>query len=57
MAQNTRKLLAHGKDADISHEEKVVLQKEIKEQEVLLQGYQKVCTPLTCLCVREPKII
>lgn len=44
MAQNTRKLLAHGRDADISHEEKAVLQKEIKEQEVLLQGYQKVST-------------
>ena len=42
MAQNTRKVLASGKDTDISHEEKVALRKEIKEQEVLLQGYQKV---------------
>lgn len=44
VALNSRKLLASGKDPNmfISQEDKVALQKEIKEQEVLLQGYQKV---------------
>lgn len=44
MAQNSRKLLANGRGPDvvISKDEKVALQKEIKEQEGLLQGYQKV---------------
>ena len=44
MAQNSRKLLASGKSPDqlISREEKLALQKEISEQEVLLNGYQKV---------------
>lgn len=44
MAQDSRKLLASGRDPNmlISQEEKLSLQREIKEQEVLLQGYQKV---------------
>lgn len=47
MAQNSRKLLASGRSPNqlISHEEKLALQSEIKEQEVLLQGYQKVTIP------------
>lgn len=48
---NTRKRLASGKAADISHEEKLTLQKEIKEQEVLLQGYQKVYSYGFTVCV------
>lgn len=44
MALNSRRLLASGKTPDqlISRDEKLALQREIKEQEVLLQGYQKV---------------
>ena len=44
MAKDSRKLLASGKDPNmlISHEEKEALKREIIEQEVLLQGYQKV---------------
>ncbi len=51
MTLDSRKLLASGKDPDmfISREEKEALQREIKEQELLLQGYQKVKT----LCAQD----
>ena len=44
-AKNPRQLLAQGRGAglSISEEEKSTLEKDIKEQEVLLLGYQKVC--------------
>ena len=43
-SQDPRKLLASGRSsaALITKEEKSALQRDIKEQEVLLQGYQKV---------------
>ena len=43
-AKDPRQLLAQGRGAglSISEEEKSTLEKDIKEQEVLLQGYQKV---------------
>lgn len=43
-AKDPRQLLAQGRGAElsISEEEKSTLEKDIKEQEVLLQGYQKV---------------
>ena len=55
MALNSRKLLASGKSPDqlISHDEKLALQREIKEQEVLLQGYQKVCIQNHYACLKK----
>lgn len=42
--KDPRQLLAQGRGAElnITEEEKCTLEKDIKEQEVLLQGYQKV---------------
>ena len=43
-AKDPRQLLAQGRGAglNITEEEKSTLERDIKEQEVLLQGYQKV---------------
>lgn len=44
LAKDPRQLLAQGRGAGltITEEEKSMLEKDIKEQEILLQGYQKV---------------
>lgn len=59
VAQNSRKLLASGKSPDqvISQEDKLALQSEIKEQEVLLQGYQKVTLHVCFHVVRYCKYV
>ena len=49
-SQDSRKLLARGGDVEkavISREEKEALRTDIQEQEVLLQGYQKVSEAVT----------
>ena len=51
-SQDSRKLFASGRDigtVPISKEEKAALQSGIQEQEVLLQGYQKV-NPFNLAC-------
>ena len=48
-SQDHRRLAASGKP--IPEEERATLQKDIQEQEALLQGYQKVCKDCIILLV------